>query len=305
MDYTELVRERILLPLGMTMTGHRLEGEISAWMTQGHRNGRVVPSQIGPVYGSGGLRSNMEDMLEYLRANLGPPETDLERAMQAAHEPRRPWGRGSSRIGLAWNNTSTRGRRIIEHGGNTNGFSSFIAFDPEERVGVVMLSNADRYSDNTHVELLVHGPTPAISEARVPADVLGRLVGEYELASEGSVHVRMEEEGFLTFQEPGRARARLYAESDTSFFLKQRPVIITFPSEGGEVLRLVEGREAVQQTARKVADKSPPPAVVAGNAVEWLGKGWLIGIWGLAGSLGLVAMLTLGAELKRAIRSKR
>jgi CubicO group peptidase (beta-lactamase class C family) len=90
-SYENLVRQRILTPLGMTMTGYPLEGNIAEWMTKGHNpQGKVVPYWFATeaIQGAGGLRSNLEDMLKYLKANMTPPNSDLGRALRAAHEQR-------------------------------------------------------------------------------------------------------------------------------------------------------------------------------------------------------------------------
>jgi CubicO group peptidase (beta-lactamase class C family) len=43
-SYEDIVRERILEPLGMNMTGITLEGDMLAWMAEGHnRQGDVIP----------------------------------------------------------------------------------------------------------------------------------------------------------------------------------------------------------------------------------------------------------------------
>jgi CubicO group peptidase (beta-lactamase class C family) len=47
MSYTELHRERILIPFGMTTAGFTLDGERAEWAAQGHRSGSVVPYWTG------------------------------------------------------------------------------------------------------------------------------------------------------------------------------------------------------------------------------------------------------------------
>jgi hypothetical protein len=46
----------------------------------------------GVLMGAGGLQSNLDDMLKFLDANVGPPGSALERAMRTAHLPRRDAG---------------------------------------------------------------------------------------------------------------------------------------------------------------------------------------------------------------------
>ena len=44
-------------------------------------------------------------------------------------------------IGLGWIVHDSKEGRIVWHNGGTGGYSSFIGFDPESQVGVVVLAN--------------------------------------------------------------------------------------------------------------------------------------------------------------------
>jgi len=48
-------------------------------------------------------------------------------------------------------------RTIIWHNGATNGFTSFVGFDPESNQGVVVLTNSLNIVDDIGVWLLDHG----------------------------------------------------------------------------------------------------------------------------------------------------
>ena len=307
-SYTDLHRQRILAPLGMTSAGFTLEGGRAEWMVRGHRNGSVVPYWTGTEarLGAGGLFANIEDMLKYLQANVGPPGSVLEQAMRTAHEAREAWGEGGAKIGLAWKSDTVQERLIVEHRGNTGGFSSLVAFDPEKRVGIVMLTNTFGYSDNTPVELLAYGRRPVTPEFRTTSEALLSFVGEYLDPSGESLFVRLEDEGYLTLQSPLRARFPIFAESDTSFTLDRGSTRLIFDrAEDGEVTGLRMDPSQSGETARKVGNDAPPPrAVAAGN--EWQGMGieWQGGFSVLLGGLVLLAILTLGAELRRVLRTK-
>ena len=308
MSYTDLHRERILTPLGMTTAGFTLEGGRAEWMARGHRNGSVVPFWTGTEArrGAGGLFANIEDMLKYLQANVGPPGSVLEQAMRTAHEAREHWGEGGAKIGLAWKSDTIQGRHIVEHRGGTGGFSSLVAFDPEKRVGVVMLTNTFDYSDDTPVELLAYGPRPETPEFRTTSEALLSFVGEYLDPSGESLFVRLEDEGYLTVQSPRRARFPIFAESDTSFTLDRGSTRLIFDrAEDGEVIGVSMDPSRTGETARKVGNDAPPPrAVAAGNEWQGIGIGWPRGFSVLLCGLVLLAMLTLGAEFRRVFRTK-
>jgi D-alanyl-D-alanine-carboxypeptidase/D-alanyl-D-alanine-endopeptidase len=107
-SYEAMVQERVLKPLGMTMTGIALSPAMQKALAKGHdQSGQVTANwDIPTLAGAGALRSNMTDMLKFLDANVGPPKNDLERAMRDAQKPRAPAGPGMQ-IGLNWITTKT------------------------------------------------------------------------------------------------------------------------------------------------------------------------------------------------------
>lgn len=304
--YDELHRERILAPLGMTGAGFTLSGARAQWAVQGYRNGVPVPHWEGTAarLGAGGMYANVEDMLKYLKANVGPPGTELEEAMRVAHEPRFNWGHNEAQIGLAWTVGAVQGRRILQHGGNTGGFSALIAFDPEREVGIVWLTNTYAFSDPTPTELLLFGKRIPREEAEIPHEVLASYAGRYQAPSGTSLYVRVEPEGHLTLQRPRRARARLFAESDSSFALTLGPTRFTFEkTEAGNARAVRTEGNSSPETFRRLGDESPPPrAVVAGTGWYELGFEWGPMVWVLFGALMILVSLTLAAEIRRRSR---
>lgn len=160
-NYEALVTERVLAPLHMTSTGITLTPEMQANLAWGHnRKGDVVSNWDLPVLaGAGALRSSMTDMLKYLDANLGEPETDLERAMRLAQQPRAK-ASGKNEIGLNWIIIPTASGKIVAHDGGTGGYGAFIAFDPEREIGVVLLSNSANVPADIAMRLLDPLKTP-------------------------------------------------------------------------------------------------------------------------------------------------
>ena len=254
-SYEDLVRERILQPLGMTMTGYGVDGQIGAWMTKGHAKGQVVPFWFATdaIHGAGGLRSNVEDMLKYLKANVGPPKTPLERAMREAHKVRAP-GQGELSIGLGWQVQQVEGRRIVQHGGGTGGFSTFIGFDADKGVGVVQLTNAQPFPDDVAQDFLRRGPPLAIPEVTVAKNALEAYAGEYEMAPGRTMTVKLEPEGWLTLTAPPNVRFRMYPQSDTAFFVKRTPWKFSFVKDAsGNVVEMVADLNGTERRGRRVA----------------------------------------------------
>jgi CubicO group peptidase (beta-lactamase class C family) len=253
-----LIQQRILQPLGMRMTSYDRtgSGELVQWMAKGHNEaGAVVPywDLTDAIAGAGGLRSNMEDMLVYLRAQLGPADTDLERAMRLTQQVHHQYPEFAA--GLAWPIRTRDGRTILSHSGGTAGFNTMIGFDPERRTGFVMLTNTGDFDDDLPMDFIARGAPLALREVAVARTVLAAYAGEYEIAPGRRAVVRLEDDGALTVRVPGNVRFRMYAESDSSFFLKRAPWRLRFTKDAsGAVSALVLNMGGADQTARRVGD---------------------------------------------------
>lgn len=320
-EYRTLVERRILRPLGMTSSGFTVEGDLAAWMTRGHRNEREVANRTDDLEfwdASGGLRSNAHDLLLYLEAQLEPPASDLGQAIRMTHEVRVPIRSMTSGQGLGWQTVdSPEGDPVLSHGGGTPGFTTRFHVRPESGVGAVLLANHRPFEDDLAASLLLPGPPPPEwAEVDVPPDVLQGHVGSYALEGEDPGYfIRLEPEGYLTYQPRGRARARLYATSDSTFHLLRGPWSFTFrpaaegpagegppgespagdgPSGKGTPAELAMHVDARgmgvtgNQRARRVAVETPAAARVAGRVEPRRGGGpWM---W-----LGLFAAVALTA----------
>ena len=173
-SYEALLTERVLTPLGMTSTRISLRPADRERLAPGHSPGgsEVRNWDLNALAGAGAVRSNADDMLKFLAANLRPPEGALGRAIQASHVPRTSFSE-TARVGLLWGIQSTRfGRTFIWHNGGTAGYRTYTGFDPERRIGVVVLSNRSNGVDRIGQHLL---------DPRLPVSVAGISTGFHVL----------------------------------------------------------------------------------------------------------------------------
>lgn len=232
-SYETLVTRRILTPLGMRETAITLTPALRARLARGHdADGNVVPNwDLPTLAGAGALRSTTRDMLTYLAANLDTTSS-VDRAMRDAHTPRHEAGSPNMQIGLAWHIMSRPVGNLVWHNGGTGGYRSFSGFDPARRIGVVVLSNLNASVDDIGFHLLdetfpLQQPAAQRVEVAVDSTVLARYVGEYELAP--TFHIAVTREGMNLFlQATAQPRFRIYAESDSTFFLKVVDAQVTF-----------------------------------------------------------------------------
>jgi hypothetical protein len=98
-------------------------------------------------------------------------------------------------------------------------------------------------------------------------------VGTYKAtAGSAEYYVRLEKEGWLTYQPRGQVRARMYAKPDSSFYLLRGPWSFTFRTgQGGGMTMAMSvderepGQTSMTREARRIEERTPPPAVAAGN----------------------------------------
>lgn len=76
--------------------------------------------------------------------------------------------------------------------------------------------------------------------------------------------MRLEDDGTLTLRVPGNVRFRMYAESDSSFFLKRTPWRMRFTRDGtGAVTGMVLNMNGTERTAPRLGDRTSPAAASA------------------------------------------
>ena len=235
--YEDLLRERVLIPLGMRDTGIELDSGMLARRARGFNalGEPVTGWDFDVIAGAGALRSTAADMLRFLAANLDSASSPLGRAIAATRVARRPADRPQNHIGLGWHIVEAFGTTIVWHNGGTGGYRAFIGLDEKRNRGVIVLSNSTINPDDIGFHLLEPTvpldlpprPPEMRKEVRVGAAKLVPLVGVYELAPAFRLTITREGER-LFGQATGQQRVQLYAESDLKFFLRTSGAQVTF-----------------------------------------------------------------------------
>ena len=164
-SWDDLLRERILEPLGMTET-------ISSTLPLTSRSNVATPhadvsdtlhtvpwhniDNAGPA---GSINSNVSDMIKWVRFQLASGQVNGKPLIKPAvlaetHSAQmvipisadtkafNPFTHLNS-YGMGWFLDDYRGRGLDHHGGNIDGMSALVALMPEENIGVVILTNAN------------------------------------------------------------------------------------------------------------------------------------------------------------------
>lgn len=161
--WEDLIQQRIFTPLGMTSSipvvrdatgiqnfaiGHGTTKD-SVWAMPNHMN-------IDDAAPAGSIVSSARDMAQYLRFQLGDGSFGGKRLVGAGpfretHSPQMLIGSGSeipvdsvttfNTYGMGWFVQDYRGTLMVQHGGNTDGMTTAMGVLPQQKFGVVVLSN--------------------------------------------------------------------------------------------------------------------------------------------------------------------
>jgi hypothetical protein len=142
--------------------------------------------------------------------------------------------------------STTKGRKMIAHGGGIEGFNTELAYFPEDKLIVVVLANVN---GNAPAEIanklaaVTHGEEVVLAaerkEVAVSPAILAKYVGVYELVPGFAITMTVEG-GQLMTQATGQPKFPMFAESETNFFLKVVEAEVEFfKDEKGEVTYLV------------------------------------------------------------------
>jgi serine-type D-Ala-D-Ala carboxypeptidase/endopeptidase len=153
-SYEALVKERILDPLDMDHTAVTLTPWMTKHLVKGHNNnGEVMQNwDVGALVAAGGIRSTMNDMLKFARANL-QTRGRLQQIMQRTHTQRAP-ASNNAFIGMNWIIVQRNGQEVTWHNGGTGGYRTWLGFDPKKGLAAVVLTNSTHGADDLGFDLL-------------------------------------------------------------------------------------------------------------------------------------------------------
>jgi serine-type D-Ala-D-Ala carboxypeptidase/endopeptidase len=136
-SYEELLRTRILEPLGMKDTTITLSDIQMQRMADGHDGSldRVPLWDVDALIGAGSIRSTAADMLTFAEAWVGTKEHPLKGAMERMLAVERPGSAASMKMHLGWAGTSNG---MLFHGGRRGGFASAIAIRPATQTAAIV-----------------------------------------------------------------------------------------------------------------------------------------------------------------------
>ena len=155
-SYEAMVNQNVCAPFGMNNTCMRLNNDQLLHLASGHSKGNVVKNWDfqDATAGQGALKSNITDMIKFMRYNLYPEQSVLPDAIIYAQKIHFKDYMTGMQTGLGWHIGRFNNEKYLEHTGGTGGYRSFIGICPESKMGVIVLSNSDNGVAELGIEIL-------------------------------------------------------------------------------------------------------------------------------------------------------
>jgi CubicO group peptidase (beta-lactamase class C family) len=152
-NWHSYIKHNFFEPLGMERSNTTIKEmkEIgnNAWPHR-TKDGNVVPQSdyysIETVAPAGAINSNVKDMAQWIRLQLNKGKYGDIRIF-SERQSNEMWSNnmfiGNSNYGLGWFIAYNNGKRVLNHGGGMPGMISDVSIVPEEKLGIVILSNLE------------------------------------------------------------------------------------------------------------------------------------------------------------------
>lgn len=227
LPYAELIQQRILDPLRMKDTSVPLFTTTMGGFGPTFQYGGAPsqPESFGALGPAGSIESDLHDMMIFLQANLDAPKGALGQELAFAQAQRTPVPEWNMSMGLGWQIVLPPVHHVqadfgdlepgtLEKGGNTDGYSSFIALSHASKWGIVAWTNVN---DDDFQQVVEHAVSPRT--AQMP--VLWALVPKAPSPLNGTYAIR---KGIQLSLDIFKYKGDLYLWASNSTPVKLRPL---------------------------------------------------------------------------------
>lgn len=255
-SFEELLRQRVLQPLGLQDMRLNLRAATAPGLEMGHDSQRrPVPNwRFDAMAGAGALVGSARSLARYAQAALGDFAHPLDEAFKLAMTPR--YGPPQA-IALGWLVGPLNGQRVFNHDGGTAGYSSSLFIDPARSRASLVLANASVGVN----DLALHALEPAAplrdiaaeaqqrtrAAASVDAGAIAALAGVYALNPRFKLTLRVRD-GKLMAQATGQGEFELFSLDARRYFARVTPLEIQFDDDSGApgALTLMQGGQRLR-----------------------------------------------------------
>ncbi|HEX3247888.1 MAG TPA: serine hydrolase [Pyrinomonadaceae bacterium] len=249
--WDDLIAKKIFKPLGMNNSDTRIEDmQKSRDYSFGYdynpstKITRRLPQRAIPAAApAGAINSTARDMAQWVRLMLSEGVFNgrrlvSEKGFEELTRKQINIG-GNIDYGLGWFLRQWNGHKVVEHGGNIDGFNSQVAFMPDQKLGFVLLTNVTAstlgsFAMSTIWKNLVALPTTTTeAKASEPAVEPNSEAGKYQLPSGITLDVSSKDDKLVLtvagqppypLENIGGRRYKLGDPAPAGFYATFRPV---------------------------------------------------------------------------------
>jgi serine-type D-Ala-D-Ala carboxypeptidase/endopeptidase len=276
-DFETLLETRLFSPLGMdgAYIG-RVPEDVKPAV--GHiSNGKLTPAWTfrSEFAGVGGVRATLDDMVRYVQGHMGAAPAPLDASLRLSRQ--RVTTEGGQPMAMHWMLPRLGDHDVYAHEGGTGGFSSFVAFDPERRLGVIVLSDTALHSLGGLGDLGLHLLDRKMPlgkprrSATPPATLVDALVGEYLVQDTMKMQVRRKGDT-LEIQAEGQAAYALGYDDRGDFHPLDFDALLKPQKRADGSMAFVWVQMGGEAVARRLDAKTPTPTLSAGDLQAYVGE---------------------------------
>ncbi len=251
--YCDFLQQNIFTPLAMHDTGCDRNSTILPRRASGYTPGphglenatyidMTVPFSAGELYSTTG------DLLRWQQGLFGGK-------VLSAASLKKMTTPFKDNYGFGLEIQTIQGHERISHGGGINGFNTFEAWYPQEKLSIIVLSNVNGNAPDeisSRLASVIHGEPVVLpserKEVSVPVSTLARYVGVYQIAPKFALTIALQGD-HLTAQGTNQPSAPIFASSPTRFFSRVVDAEIEFfagPSGKVDHLVLYQGGHEIK-----------------------------------------------------------
>lgn len=247
MSYPDYLEKKLLKPLNLRDSGYDDGRAVVRQLAQDYTDGPddVVKGRLvnmSNAYAAGAMYSTVDDLLAWqqmlIKGKVVSPVSLKAMFTDGGHH-----------YGLGWFVRENLSRKLYEHGGTIGAYSSLLAYYPDDKLTVVVLTNyGDEVVSKITDELarLALGVDPAHHRVKVDPRLYARLVGRYQL---GSANFDVTAKGDRLFAKlTGQRQLEIFPESEYRYFYKAIDVVLTFEKDAAGKI----GAVTVDQDGSKI-----------------------------------------------------
>lgn len=256
-SYENCLKKYILTPLKMTNTGVNYnlvkQGKNKVTGYSYLSNSKQIEANLwnpNLLFSSGGLYSSISDLLK-LYNGLKTNKIISKKTFGLATTP------FLGGYGFGWFIDTIGSDKIINHGGNIEGFTSYFLMNEENDICIILLNNITSSSleriGNSVYKIITNKPytIPKPKQAiQLKQEILLSYVNKYVVSKNYIANITLEN-GILFLQINNDQKLKLLPEKENVFFIKGEDMEIEFISKENIVLQL----KIKQGLSTKIGDK--------------------------------------------------